>query len=125
MMTIQRIEELLLKVLRHWLPYYVFAWVVAVVASATALHYAWHSFDNSETGNHRTDGNGGHATIDFGGQYLMGRMLVTGNGRQLYDRHVQRAVLTPVYPDSDQDPPKGDEAQKSDVNNLMYWTMGD
>ena len=81
-----RIEELLLQALRHWLPYYVLAWLVAVVASAVALEYAWIGFDKSE----RRDGNCGHATIDFGGQYLMGRMLVRGYGQHLYHRHYQR-----------------------------------
>ena len=50
------------------------------------------------------DGNGGHCTVDFGGQYLMGRMLVTGNGGELYNRAVQRQVLAEVYPVADQDP---------------------
>ena len=110
-----RIEELLLQALRHWLPYYVLAWLVAVVASAVALEYAWIGFDKSE----RRDGNCGHATIDFGGQYLMGRMLVTGNGKELYNRLAHRRVLAEVYPDEDSTP-----GEKSDTENLMFWIMG-
>jgi hypothetical protein len=115
-MTMNRLEELLPKVLGHWLPYYVLAWVAAVLASAVALDYAWHAFDNSE----RNDGNSGHATIDFGGQYLMGRMLVTGNGAELYNRFRQHDVLQAVYPAGD-----GKPGEATDTDNLMYWTMGD
>jgi hypothetical protein len=110
-----RIEELLLRVLRHWLTYYVIAWLAAVVASAVALYYAWTAFDNKD----RPDGNAGHATIDFGGQYLMGRMLVTGNGRELYNRAAHRRVLREVYPEEESTP-----NERSDAENLMYWMMG-
>lgn len=113
MMT--HVEELLLKVLRHWLPYYVLAWLAAAAASAIALYYAHHCFDNPD----RQDKNGGHATIDFGGQYLMGRMLVTGNARELYNRAAQRRVLREAYPDED-----GNPKERGDVENLMWWTMG-
>ncbi len=117
-----RIEELLLKALRHWLPYYLLAWLAAAVASALAMHYAWHCFDSS-----RRDGNSGHATIDFGGQYLMGRMLVTGNGQELFNRHVQRQILTAVYPPEDwerTDRKPDDPPERGDVENMMYWIMG-
>jgi arabinofuranan 3-O-arabinosyltransferase len=39
--------------------------------------------ETPETG--RPDGNAGHSSIDFGGQYLFGRMLLQGHGRKLYD----------------------------------------
>jgi hypothetical protein len=110
-----RLQELLPRALRHWLPYYVFAWIVAAIASAVALGYAWTSFDTDE----RTDGNSGHATIDFGGQYLMGRMLVTGNGQELYNRAAHRAVLHEAYPDAESNP-----KERTDTENLMYWIMG-
>src|SRR5262249_39550299 len=74
----------------------------------------------------RRDGNHGHATIDFGGQYLMGRMLVTGHGRELYNRNVQREVLREVFlaedwERSDRNP---EEGERGDVESLMQWTMG-
>jgi hypothetical protein len=117
-----RIEELLLSLLRHWLTYYVLAWVAALGCSAVALYYAWHCFDCT-----RIDGNSGHATIDFGGQYLMGKMLVSGHGHDLYNRRVQRAVLTDVYPagDWERTDRKPDEPpDRGDVENMMYWIMG-
>ena len=117
-----RIEELLLKLLRHWLPYYLLAWLAAAGTSALAVHYAWHCFDST-----RQDGNGGHATIDFGGQYLMGKMLVTGHGQELYNRRVQREVLAEVYPPEDwvrSDRKPDDPPDRGDVENMMYWVMG-
>ncbi len=117
-----RIEDLLLKALRHWLPYYIVAWLAAATTSAVALEYAWVSFVSTD----RRDGASGHATIDFGGQYLMGRMLVTGHGQELYNRHVQRQVLREAYPDNDsQHPDENEPAHKTDTENLMYWMMGD
>jgi hypothetical protein len=121
-----RLEELLLKLLRHWLPYYVFAWFVAFVTSAVALHYAWHSFDPTPE-KQRRDGNSGHATIDFGGQYLMGRMLVSGHGHELYNRHHQRQVLHQIYRPEDWeliDRNPGDAEDAGDVERMMYWIMG-
>jgi hypothetical protein len=116
-----RIEELLLKLLSHWLPYYLLAWLAAGIASVVALSYAWHSFDNP-----RRDGNGGHATIDFGGQYLMGRMLITGKGRELYNRRVHRELLREIYPPEDWEMSdrKPDEEDHGDVERMMYWIMG-
>src|SRR5689334_19864492 len=110
-----RLEELLLRILRHWLTYYVLAWVVAVAVAAGALEYAWTSFDTTE----RPDGNSGHATIDFGGQYLMGRMLVTGHGRELYNRAAQRWVFQEAYPDELSNP-----KEQTDTDKMMYWVMG-
>jgi hypothetical protein len=73
------------------------AWLALVVCTAIAGNYAWVCYNDPA----RRDGNFGHATIDFGGQWLMGRMLVTGNGGRLYDRLAQRRVLDKVYPYED------------------------
>src|SRR5262245_31718050 len=40
----------------------------------------------------------GHTTIDFGGQWTMGRMLVTGRGWNLFERHHLRLMLAENYP---------------------------
>ena len=110
---------MLRTILRHWLTYYLLAWLAALSSAGVVLYIAWHSFDNYYLNAQRPDGNCGHATIDFGGQWLMGRMLVTGHGRQLYNRNIQRAVLQAAYPDGDQEPGK-----KSDSDQLMEWLMG-
>ncbi len=83
--------------------WYVLTWTVAVLIAACQMVWAWHCFDNAYAGGHRRDGNSGHTTIDFGGQYLMGRMLVEGHGRHLYDRRVEREVLRRMYPAEDED----------------------
>jgi arabinofuranan 3-O-arabinosyltransferase len=49
----------------------------------------------------------------------MGRMLRSGYGDQLYNRHFQRQVLMEVYPPADQDP----NEKRSDVENLMEWMI--
>src|SRR4051794_39111023 len=92
---------------------YAAAWVVALGLAGGLYHYAWHGFDSTEqydrhgrliTPPARNDGNIGHGTIDFGGQYLMGRMLVRGYGDHLYHRPYQRRVLSEVYPLGDEQP---------------------
>jgi len=79
---------------------YVLAWCLALAVAYAAFHHAWYHCQDS----HRRDGNYGHVNIDFGGQWLMGRMLVDGHGQQLYIRKIQRQVLYQAYPALDQDP---------------------
>jgi hypothetical protein len=98
-------------------------WAARILALAlvpTSLIVAWHSFDNAfRKDQHRRDGNGGHAQIDFGGPWLLGRLLVEGHGRHLYERRFQRDVLERFYPTADGDPDK-----PADAENLMDWLMG-
>jgi hypothetical protein len=77
------------------------AWLALLGCFAVAVPYAWTCYDDPA----RRDGNYGHATIDFGGQYLMGRMVVTGNGGALYNRLAQRRVLEAAYPRADSEDP--------------------
>src|SRR5262249_61694028 len=95
------------------------AWLLAVCAGAVALSYAWAvAFASSQ----RPDGNSGHAMIDFGCQWLMGRMIVEGEGRHLYHRPTIRTVLERAYPVADADP----ASDKSDADKLMDWlSQGD
>lgn len=80
------------------------AWLALIGCSLLAVDYAWSCYDDPA----RRDGNYGHATIDFGGQWLMGRMLVTGNGHALYNRLAQRRVLEEAYPRADSEDPRPD-----------------
>jgi hypothetical protein len=99
---------------------YVSAWMVAIGVAATSLEDAWHRFDTATGPKGRPDHNNGHTTIDFGGQWLMTRMVVEGEGRHLYHRHRQREVLKRNYLEKDQEP-----GQKvSDVEVLMSCFMG-
>ena len=94
------------------------AWLLALSAGAVAIEYAWcAAFASPE----RNDGNSGHTSIDFGGQWLMGRMLVEGKGRLLYDRAAIRDVLERGYPRGDEDPVGVREHYKSDADKLMDW----
>jgi arabinofuranan 3-O-arabinosyltransferase len=95
---------------------YRLAWLVVVVSAAVALGYAWTW--GRRPG--RADGNWGHANIDFGGQWLMGRMLVEGHGRHLYDRNYHRQVLERAYPVERGDPGE----PETDVQRLLGWMVG-
>src|SRR5437763_212751 len=72
------------------------AWLLALIVAACSSYEAYTAFDRD-----RPSGNDGHAMIDFGGQWLMGRMLMEGHGQQLYNRAVQRQVLSEHYPAED------------------------
>jgi hypothetical protein len=94
---------------------YVLAWLAAVAVAAGFAYQAWNGF-NVEN---RNDGNDGHTSIDFGGQWLMGRLLAEGHGMHLYDRDFQSLVLARNYPVADQDP----NAKKNDAELLLGWLM--
>ncbi|MBL8795338.1 MAG: DUF2029 domain-containing protein [Planctomycetia bacterium] len=97
------------------------AWLAALVACGMVLHQGWHAFDNANMGLERADGNSGHTTIDFGGQWMMGAMLVQGHGRELYNRRIQLEVLKAAYLPEYEDP----KAEKRDAAKFLIWFMGD
>ena len=133
---------------RYWAPLgsswvvAVLVWAVAIGAGLAFTQRALHWFDVSPSlspERQRADGNAGHAQIDFGGQWLMGRMLATGHGRELYHRQTQRQVLQQGYPVTDECPLQREGAAlprfmqtgaapgedwQHDANNLMNWFMG-
>jgi hypothetical protein len=92
------------------------AWSAVVVAAGLSLQVAWNGFATSSRG----DGNSGHATIDFGGQYMLARMMIAGQGHHLYDRKRQWPVLEQAYSRDSQAP----NQPESDAEKLMSWTMG-
>ncbi len=115
----------------HWLIWFLFhrvtryvaSWAVCVIALYLSGYYAWESFDDPR----RRDGNNGHTTIDFGGQWLMGAMLVEGQGPHLYHRGPQRYLLHRYFPYEDEIPDeRRPEAEKGkrDAEELMSWFMG-
>ena len=84
-------------------------------------------------------GGHGHTQIDFGGQWVMGRMLVLGHGRELYHRQRQWEVVRAGYPTSAETYiqreesilPKhqrklmrSDEEVAHDADRMMFWFMG-
>jgi hypothetical protein len=117
-------------------------WLAAVACGLAFAHRALHWFDVPDyltPERKRLDGNCGHAQIDFGGQWVMGRMIVTGNGRQLYHRQKQWQIVRESYPVADECPlqqyesplpvhwrkvGRPDEDLQHDSTNLMSWFMG-
>ena len=120
----------------------VLVWLAALGTGGAFTYRALHIFDSPESmgpDRRRADGNGGHAQIDFGGQYVMGRMIVTGHGRQLYHRQAQWKVVRESFLVGDETPiqqyeaglppiwrktARAEEDWQHDSNNMMMWFMG-
>lgn len=103
---------------------YVAAWIAALVATGLVFHHSWTFFDAPT----RPDKNCGHVFIDFGGQYVMGRMAVEGHARELYNRQVQRKVVERCYPREDEAPldqHTKEEREGHDDDNMMFWFLGE
>ena len=117
-------------------------WLVTFGTAAYLLYHAWIWFapaaDLPEE-RRRADGNGGHAQIDFGGQWVMGRMIVRGYARELYHRQRQWEIVREGFPVRDEPPlvqaeaivpgsqrrtAKANEDLKHDADSLMGWFMG-
>ena len=102
-------------------------WLAALLCGASLTYRALHARDDPD----RADGNGGHAEIDFGGQWLMGRMLVSGRGHELYHRRAQWDELRRAYPVAREAPgqsawarPPRAASERHDAENLMHLFMG-
>jgi arabinofuranan 3-O-arabinosyltransferase len=78
----------------HWLPRYLAAWLLLLVVTGMLIERGWNWFAFPR----RDDGTNGHATIDFGGQWVCGKLLLRGEGRFLYERHHQWIVYQEFYP---------------------------
>lgn len=117
------LADRLIQILLHWRTRYLAAWFVALVVASAVLYNAWTTYDNAKRG----DGNAGHTFIDFGGQWMMGAMLVQGHGQQLYNRAYQREIATAAFPRGDEVPEADREAKDRnvhDADDLMTALMG-
>ena len=87
------------------------AWLACLAVAAGRIEHARTEFRNRsvEPREWRADGNSGHTEIDFGGQYLMGRMLATGRGRELYRRQALWPVVWESFP-ADREAPQTRES---------------
>jgi hypothetical protein len=109
---------------------YVLSWAGALVTAVAALALSWRVFDTPKYGDgtpKRRGGNSGHTLIDFGGQWLMGRMTVLGLGRRLYDRNYLRPVVVEAYPRSDEMPDEEklpEDRGHHEADTLMTWLLG-
>ncbi len=120
-----------------------FLWLLCLGLAGYRLHTARHVFDTPDRGeipaaSDRSDGNSGHTHIDFGGQWVMGRMVAAGHARELYDRNRLRHVVQQGFPVSDEPPeirdhvfpshlqpwPPRTEVARHDSDSMMEWFMG-
>ena len=85
---------------------WVVAWLACLAVAAARLDHARQEFSGrgSSPRECRADGNSGPTEIDFGGQFLMGRMLATGHGRDLYRRQALWPTLWESFPASGESP---------------------
>lgn len=130
--------------LGHRVTVRVLLWLVALGVGGQRLWHAWHCFDlaaDLPEQRQQPDANTGHALIDFGGQWVMGRLLVTGHGRELYHRHRQWEIVRnaypldrePVYIRDDRlrlpherlHPSLADESHTTQAEWMMFWFMGE
>ena len=121
-------------------PLWVFAWVICFWAIDDRSHHARNEFntDKWKKQHQRGDGNSGHTYIDFGGQWLSGRMVYEGYGSELYNRNRQREVARrgfslwdehatsqeSILPPSKRKRGAGDADAKHDADALMNWLVG-
>jgi hypothetical protein len=119
------------------------AWLVTLAVAAnqfqTARSYMRNFPDTPEGVRRPGDGPYGHTQIDFGGQWVMGRMIALGHGKQLYHRQVQWDVVRAGFPVADETPAQREDTLTReeyrrfarngddighDADNMMYWFMG-
>src|SRR6476469_5820233 len=86
----------------------VIAWAAAVLATLAHGTVAWYSYDTWRSAGNpvkaRADHNFGHTQIDFGGQWVMARIVADGHGRELYHRQMQRTIVDEWFPRADEAP---------------------
>jgi hypothetical protein len=93
------------------------AWAALLIVVGHRAGQGWVNFRQST----RPAGNDGYTSIDFGGQWMMGRLLVLGHGRELYSRARHLEVARQAFP-IDQEPPN---KPLHDAEQLIEWYPGD
>jgi hypothetical protein len=81
------------RLLIHRYTRYALSWLVAGAVAWQCTVNSWEGFRDDK----RADANSGHTTIDFGGQWIMGRMLVIDQAEFLYERNHLRNALRDGY----------------------------
>src|SRR5437870_2194120 len=98
--TMNRILWLIWRFLTHRWTRYAAAWIAALGIAYWQQFLAAKAFnipDDAGPERWRADGNEGHTSIDFAGQWLMGRMLTKGYGRHLYERDYQYELAQAAF----------------------------
>ncbi len=121
---------------------YALCWVVCLLFAGQRWHHARFEFDTgkyAESEKQRADTNNGHTHIDFGGQWVFGRLAATGQFRDLYHRDAQWKVVNEAYRPEAQSPAQRQHSfpsagrpttltaddVKTDAEYLMGCLMGD
>jgi hypothetical protein len=108
-------------------PRYVLAWLLAAIVAGLALYNGWTAFDQiweHEARLKRRGGNGGHTSIDFGGQWLMGAMAAHGLGPHIYHREYVRKLLQESYPQEEEVPrEEWPENYDHEAERLLGWLV--
>jgi hypothetical protein len=94
----------------------ILSWLVLLGAVGHRGYQAW---VNCRAPN-RPDGNDGHTSIDYGGQWMMGRLVVLGHGRDLYSRARHLEVARASYPVEREAP----DAPEHDADRLVGYYPG-
>lgn len=136
----------LLNRVKNWLTSrrvrYLICWLVCLGVTAQRWYHARYEFDTTAiepADKRRADTNLGHTHIDFGGQWVFGRLAATGQFHSLYHRDAQWKVANAGYPLSRQSEavrkyhfPKDSrptnysvEDVRTDAEYLMGCLMGD
>jgi hypothetical protein len=104
------------RILWHPLPRYLASWALLVYAGYHFTHEAYIYYDSP----YWDCGTEGHTSIDFGGQWFTGKIILEGHGRDLYERHRQRVIFERYMPPQ--------RAELSGLNVERYrledWKMG-
>lgn len=126
-------------------------WTLAVILWFICIGTAIQRFDHArtmfstttESGSvqnlwERPSGNSGHTEIDFGGQWLMGRMILDGHADELYNRNRIWETSWKGYPITEEPPVMrqqvfpvanrttelSDRYARHDTENLLLWMVG-
>jgi len=94
----------------------ILTWLVLLAAIGHRCVQGWINFEVPE----RPDGNDGHTSIDFGGQWMMGRLLVLGHGRELYSRSKHLEVAREGFRQERETADSHDH----DAERLVGWYVG-
>jgi arabinofuranan 3-O-arabinosyltransferase len=92
------------------------AWAALLVVVGHRCGQGWVNFRQAD----RPSGNDGYTSIDFGGQWLLGRLLVTGHGHELYSRAAHLEVARQAYPHAGEPPNR----LPHDAEQLVDWYPG-
>src|SRR5262245_23393703 len=91
-------------------------WAVLLLLVGHRAGQGWLNFRKAD----RPTGNDGHTSIDFGGQWMMGRLLVQGHGQELYSRARHLGVARAAY-SVDRGPPNN---SPRDADRLVGYYPG-